>query len=230
MDGHPGDKPRPLYLHAGRRIYSPGAGRTHRPGPLWDQPGRSRARRLQASCGRSCWLRLPGPAFMEYLPLWINLAAAVGTLYLYTRILRIALAELPDLHARAATAWMAVFLISATNLIGLAFTGMEHSLQVFLCALIVLGMLQVVRGLQPPAWLVIAIIVAPIRALRVPDRLRDCPGAAAVLPALESRRVWRAGHAHPAGGLCLVPACPRAGLAADFRNRQGCHRQFPAHP
>lgn len=99
--------------------------------------------------------------FMEYLPLWINLAAAVGTLYLYTRILRIALAELPDLHARAATAWIAVFLIFATNLIGLAFTGMEHSLQVFLSALIVLGMLQVVRGLQPPAWLVIAIIAAP---------------------------------------------------------------------
>jgi hypothetical protein len=96
------------------------------------------------------------------VPLLINLAAAAGSLCVYIRIVRLALSELPEMLARAAAAWMGVFLIFATNLIGLAFTGMEHSLQVLLCALIVLGVLHVVGGQPTPAWLVAAVILAPL--------------------------------------------------------------------
>ncbi len=118
--------------------------------------------------------------FYEYVPLALNLLAAAGTLFVYTKIVRTALREAPDFYARAAAAWIAIFLIPATNLIGLAFTGMEHSLQVFLCAAIVLGLIQVVRGRDgkpsanceqsdgaagrdgpTPRWLVAALIAAP---------------------------------------------------------------------
>ncbi len=100
-------------------------------------------------------------SFFEYLPLVLNIIAAAGTLYIYIRVIREAMSDLPDLYARAVAGWMAVLLIPATNLIGLAFTGMEHSLQVFFCALIVWGMIRVARGFRAPPWLAVAIIVAP---------------------------------------------------------------------
>ena len=99
--------------------------------------------------------------FFEYIPLVINLLAALASLFIFMKIIQTAFEGVPDLYARAAAAWMAIFLIPATNLIGLAFTGMEHSLQVALCAGIVLGLIQVARDKPTPRWLIALLIVAP---------------------------------------------------------------------
>ena len=100
-------------------------------------------------------------SFFEYVPLVLNFLAAAGCLYGYLALLRHAFAELGEPLRSAAAVALAAVLIPATNVIGLAFTGMEHSLQVCLCAAIVLGLVRVMRGEPTPAWLVVALAAAP---------------------------------------------------------------------
>jgi hypothetical protein len=100
-------------------------------------------------------------AFFEYIPLILNLGLTFATLFVYTKIAKITINRLPLPFAEAGAAWIAVFLIPATNLVGLAFTGMEHTLQVFLCTLIILGLTQTLRNGSSPRWLAFALIFAP---------------------------------------------------------------------
>jgi hypothetical protein len=100
-------------------------------------------------------------SFFEYVPLVFNLFAAAGTVCFCLGILRYTLAELPGPLRSAAAVFLAVVLIPATNVIGLAFTGMEHSLQACLCAGIVLGVIRVTRGEPTPLWLVVLLAAAP---------------------------------------------------------------------
>ena len=102
-----------------------------------------------------------GASYFEYLPLVFNLFAAAGTVFFCLGILRYTFAELPDPLRSVTTVFLAVVLIPATNVIGLAFTGMEHSLQACLCAGIVLGVVRVTRGEPTPAWLVVLLAAAP---------------------------------------------------------------------
>lgn len=53
-------------------------------------------------------------------------------------------------------------LILSTNLIGLVFTGMEHSLQVLVVAVIVWGLILVINENKVHSWLLIAIGIAPL--------------------------------------------------------------------
>lgn len=48
------------------------------------------------------------------------------------------------------------------NLVGLVYTGMEHSLQVLLCSLIVLGLIKEFRDAKLPDWLPWVLILAPM--------------------------------------------------------------------
>lgn len=103
--------------------------------------------------------------FFDLVPIAYNLIIALATIYVYTQIASALISDEPGAPSSPANALKVAFitslLIPTTNLVGLAFTGMEHSLQVFLCAVIVLGMIQVLRGEATPAWLVAALIAAP---------------------------------------------------------------------
>jgi len=102
-----------------------------------------------------------GLSWFELVPLLVNLLVACATLYVYTQIAALALVDLPPRLASAFASWSATLLILASNLVGLAFTGMEHTLQVFLCAAIVWGLGITFRIGKPPRWLVYALAVAP---------------------------------------------------------------------
>lgn len=99
-----------------------------------------------------------------WLVLALNLAAAAGTLYLSWRILG---PRADDPAARAACPGALQFaalcaLLLATNLVGLVFTGMEHSLQQLAAAAIVCGLVHEVSQRECRGWLVAAIIAAPL--------------------------------------------------------------------
>ena len=55
-----------------------------------------------------------------------------------------------------------IVLMLSTNLIALAFTGMEHCLQVFVTVLITAGLIVEDQDGSPPWWLLLAIVVEPL--------------------------------------------------------------------
>lgn len=105
----------------------------------------------------------------ELVPLAYNLLIAAATVYVYTQFGIILLENPPGDPSQGSDSSagvdfgtaLAIPMIFATNLVGLAFTGMEHSLQVLLCAVVVLGVARVLRG-QPAGWLPLALVAAPL--------------------------------------------------------------------
>jgi hypothetical protein len=135
-------------------------------------------------------------AIEEHVPLIINLVAAGATLILLGSILDRAYAQVPG--ARWAVPILQIILIPFGNLLGLAFTGMEHSLQVWLSLLVLWGMVVTQMNQRPPWWLMAAAVIAPLVRY-------EC--LALSLPALAY--LWLRGHRRGALraavvlGLCL---------------------------
>jgi hypothetical protein len=103
-----------------------------------------------------------GTGIGEYLPLLIGIAAAAATAVIYYKIL---VEYFFDRSSAPNTLLISVFILLlalATNLIGLVFTGMEHSLQVFLAALVALGLMREANTGWMGPWLVVAIILGPL--------------------------------------------------------------------
>lgn len=95
----------------------------------------------------------------EYVPLAINFIAALITIALFRHIVGLALRDAP-VRTRSAVAWMiATTLVLATNLAGLVFTGMEHSLQLMLSVALVLGLIEETAGRGSPRWLPAVIVL-----------------------------------------------------------------------
>jgi hypothetical protein len=130
---------------------------------------------------------LPGFAF---LPLGLNTLAAAATLFVYTQIIKISEArwwpDIPVARRLWLRAALAAALIPATNLVGLALTGMEHSLQVLLCAAIILGLLRLLENDRVDFWLPAVIVLAPL------VRYECLSLAVPALAFLGYRRQWRA--------------------------------------
>ncbi|MGE3710497.1 MAG: hypothetical protein AB7G35_12555, partial [Hyphomicrobiaceae bacterium] len=82
---------------------------------------------------------------------------------------------------------IAACLVIATNTVGLAFTGMEHNLQVVLAVAAAAGLLEVFRGRPMPAWALVAALVGP--AVRY-EMFAVTIGVAITLFGLRQR--WRA--------------------------------------
>lgn len=97
--------------------------------------------------------RLP---FGAYVPLVINLCAALATVYLFSLIIGRSVPE------DALVCVIVILLIPTTNLIGLIFTGMEHSLQVFLGVLLILGLIREQETGRVPWWLAATIVCGPL--------------------------------------------------------------------
>jgi len=102
-----------------------------------------------------------GTAWHPFLPLAYNLVFGALTALLMGRMAR----DWMPRHAgglQLAACWgVSLLLVFAANLAGLAFLGMEHSLQVLLAALCAFGLVEAYRGRPVPAWCIAAAILAP---------------------------------------------------------------------
>jgi hypothetical protein len=97
-----------------------------------------------------------------YAPLLWNLFATVGTAVCLALIVQRAVTpELAERHRWLLTAVVVLFLLS-TNAIGLIFSGMEHSLQVLLAAMVVLGLIDEHETGQVRWYLLLGVILGPL--------------------------------------------------------------------
>lgn len=109
------------------------------------------------------WPFLIAPLFaFSSFPLAVNIASAVATVYFFSRILAISLKGLERRTRDTLSCFLLVILVLATNLVGLVFNGMEHSLQVLLVTAITYGLIVEIRSDRFPPWLPAAIIIAPL--------------------------------------------------------------------
>lgn len=99
-------------------------------------------------------------SFHAYVPLFINLAALVAAVALLLRICETCgMLETP-FGRRYVTALVALG-CALFNIVGLAFTGMEHSLHVALTLAVVAGLIVMVDGRDAPWWFGAAVILGP---------------------------------------------------------------------
>jgi hypothetical protein len=99
---------------------------------------------------------------LAYLPLLIGIVSGFATVAVFHRFLKgSVLAETSGQRPVLASVFV-VLLVLATNLIGVPFTGTEHSLQVLLAALVVLGLVREAETGKVPPWLVPAIAAGPL--------------------------------------------------------------------
>src|SRR5437773_5691605 len=105
-----------------------------------------------------------GSALGTTAPLVLNVLVSLGTVFLFWRIVDVSMGDhRPDsVSSTAFAALLVSLLVVATNLIGLIFTGMEHSLQVFLVSLIVWGLIRESRGGRADGWLILSLVLAPL--------------------------------------------------------------------
>jgi hypothetical protein len=101
-------------------------------------------------------------AGFEYLPLAIGFIAAAATVVVYHKIL--VESVLVELRRRRSIiiSVLLVCLALTTNLIGLPFTGLEHSLQVMLASFVALGLFREARTGEVRPWLIAAIAAGPL--------------------------------------------------------------------
>jgi hypothetical protein len=123
--------------------------------------------------------------FFPLVPCVLNLAAALGTLMVMARTARAAIQS----DSRGISApWMAaliILLIPAANLIPLAFTGMEHSVQQLLAVMIVGGLIDESKTERAPPYLWVSIALIPL------VRYDSLALAVPALIYLSQRRHWR---------------------------------------
>jgi len=94
-------------------------------------------------------------------PIIINLLCMLGTTALLLSFLeRCGLAAPPC--GRWVAAGLAITLLLCLNIIGVAFTGMEHSAHVLAALATVLGLVIVLEEERTPCWLILALIAGPL--------------------------------------------------------------------
>lgn len=99
---------------------------------------------------------------LEYFPLLVNIVAAILTIFTFTQILNVA-CNITDRRIKAIlVSTLLILLMLGTNVIGLIFTGMEHSLQQLVVVAIVWGLIVEVERNKVEPWLLVAIVVAPL--------------------------------------------------------------------
>ncbi len=105
------------------------------------------------------FVTLPG---FEYLAFVINLVAAALTMLVYSQVSATAVSP----GENSGRFWLAlalpIGLILGTNLVGLVYTGMEHSFQVLLTALVAAGLIRESRDGTLPGWLLAVIVLGPL--------------------------------------------------------------------
>jgi hypothetical protein len=121
---------------------------------------------VSSPCSSALWpfllvpfARLP---FFEFVPLLFNIAAGFATAMLVLgRVRKWISAEPSDGKRQMWRAAVVCGFLLGTNIIGLVFTGMEHSLQVLLALMIAEGMIRMAEGNRPGLWFTAALILGP---------------------------------------------------------------------
>lgn len=143
-----------------------------------------------------------------HMPLVLNVAFGAATAWVYGRFA--ATVELPITwpSQQATRVALACLMVLATNLVGLAYTGLEHNLQVLIAALVALALLDHSKGKALPVW------VVAVAALGPSVRYEMLAITAAVGVVLTMERQWRM-LALLAAGSVLLPAALAAFLVAN---------------
>lgn len=103
-----------------------------------------------------------GFRWFGYVPLIINFASSLGIIYLFLQLWNMVFAGAAFKHKNALAGLATLCLVGAVDLLGLAFAGMEHLLQVYLALLLVYGLIMLLRDKRVAWWLVAAIIAGPL--------------------------------------------------------------------
>jgi hypothetical protein len=121
---------------------------------------------VSAPCSSIIWpfllaplMQLPGG---YWLPLVVNVLLTVATIVVFHRLIEAAFPASAWPERRWMVPVVLVGAIIATNLLGLSFSGMEHTLQVLLAAAMVLGMIRDQEEDRPSRWFYAAIVVGPL--------------------------------------------------------------------
>jgi len=140
-------------------------------------------------------------SFGAVVPFVVNLACAAATVLLMVRTMAHGFSAAGLANPVKYAAWVAAALVPVTNLIGLIFSGMEHSLQLLLAAAVVHGLVCALSCQRVPRWLPAALIAAPLVRYEM---------FALTLPAAVC--LYLSGHRRVA----LVSALTALGLAAGY--------------
>ncbi len=143
-----------------------------------------------------------------YAPLIINILAAMGSLISIWMIQKTAFGDADEPATRWKHTVLLFFLVLATNLIGLVFIGMEHSLQAFCSLMVVGGLIHEQKTGQVTGWLAAGLVVGPL--LRYENLLLTLPALLYLL---------QRGHFRKAVLLGAVCAIPMVGFSAFLYSR-----------
>lgn len=97
-----------------------------------------------------------------FFPLTLNFLASIGTLFIFHEFIQRSLRDVDQKKRAFFHPLLLIFLIPVTQLTGLAFTGMEHSLQLFLTAIFFFGLVRYEETHSPPWWFCLAIFLGPL--------------------------------------------------------------------
>ncbi len=99
--------------------------------------------------------------FFEYIPFFVNTVFSFGILAVAGSLCRRFFVSFQPC-GRLVTVLFTILLILGGNLTGLVFTGMEHSLQVFVTLLLVSGLISLCCTNRSSWWWVVLVVVAPL--------------------------------------------------------------------
>lgn len=99
---------------------------------------------------------------IEYSLFFVNFIAAIFTVICYFKIINISFKNYSIENKNSLLSIILILLIILTNLTGLVYTGMEHSLQVLLVAIIGYGIIYEIEQGSVKNWFLLAIIFAPL--------------------------------------------------------------------
>lgn len=105
---------------------------------------------------------LAGTSLGSWWPLLLNVGLSVATLWLVSQLLvRVIRAHGEALPLALHAGGLGIFVLS-TNMLGLAFTGMEHSLQLFCVVLTVWGLVEELETGEVSRGLMASLVLAPL--------------------------------------------------------------------
>ena len=102
-----------------------------------------------------------GTAVMTFMPLMLNTAFGAGSAFLLGRFVDRFTGDLTTKDELWRPRVLAILLMLATNLLGLAFTGLEHSLEAMLAIAAAFSIVHVLRGERIAWWSIAAAAVLP---------------------------------------------------------------------
>ncbi len=97
-----------------------------------------------------------------YSAFFINVGSAIASVMILIKILNLSTCFAEDRVRNRFVSVITILFVLATNVVGLIFTGMEHSLQLTAVLLVAYGLVVEIEEDKLEWWLLVAIVVAPL--------------------------------------------------------------------